>query len=144
MKPEQPNGNNPERRRSPRLGLRLWVKFKTIVNGKISEAFENFSDNISAGGLGIRRQQPFSKQQMMMIRLFLPPEKKWEKIKENATYIGDEALEIMARSRVVWCSPVNPNEFRIGLEFLELDRYSQERLREFLMELADETEQPEK
>lgn len=143
MTPEASTRPLKDRRRFPRIPLKLCVKYKTIVNGKLSDSFENHTDNLCAGGVGVRSPHPFEPRQMMMVHVLLPPEEQWPAVQEHYCYTEDDGILVVARAHVVWCSPVNENEYRLGLEFVELDHHSRERLKRFLAELKHGPEPPQ-
>jgi c-di-GMP-binding flagellar brake protein YcgR len=117
-----------EKRKCARREFKLWVHYKVIHNGKISDKLESLTQDLSAGGVGLKADHELQPGQMMMITLYLPPENKRFSLEE--TLITDEAncLPISILSRIAWCKEEQEKEFRFGAQFIELDEISRELL----------------
>lgn len=131
MVTEERNHPDPERRRYPRRNFSLPFHYKSIQGGRISQPGEGKSQDLGAGGIGALFMEPLESGQKLMLTIFLPKEM-FRGSSTSQTATDDKALPVSIFARVVWCTPTPDNRYRAGIQFLELDRYSCERMKNFL------------
>ncbi len=114
-----------ERRRHPRLPIRVDVHCNSFQEGKVFLRVSSQSDDLGAGGLSLTANQPVPPGLKMLVSFFLP-------------FKGGEAspepvqsLPVIARARVAWCLLMDRN-YRLGLEFKEINPYSRDLFQTFL------------
>lgn len=132
MVAEDINNDIYEKRRFPRETLKVWVHYKTFKNGKISDPLESLTDNISAGGLGLRSDKEINPGQMIMVTLYLPPEESRKEAQDTMIFEESMCVPVSVLSKVAWCQTASDNEYRFGVQFLEMDDYSRSVLKMYL------------
>ncbi len=121
-----------DRRRYPRKPLKLKAYFKFVSRGKVSQIFESRTEDLGAGGVGLMSEIAMPVGEMLMLSLWLP----WRSSNEEEDRGGlgnEDCIQVAVVSRVVWCSPSQEKFYRVGVEFLELDNYSRQQLKAFLI-----------
>ncbi len=121
-----------EKRKFPREDLKLWVHFKTISHGKISTPLESLSENIGSGGVGLITDQELEPGQMLMLTLYLPPEESRKTVEDTLIFEENMCIPISVLAKVAWCKKVQDDEYRFGVQFVELDDYSRSLLKLYL------------
>lgn len=131
------SSSSAERRKFPRKPIKMWVNFKTFEQGKIFRSQETISMDVSAGGMGIWSIKRMDRGQVLVVNLFLPPKGKRlksEDLNEALYYSGEEGIWIPVFSQVAWCAPLplRTEEFRLGVQFVQMDPRGQESFDDFL------------
>jgi c-di-GMP-binding flagellar brake protein YcgR len=96
----------------------------------ISKPQASKSGDMSAGGLSLVCNRALDPDQLLLVTLYIPPEKSG--VVSKAKIPKGEMATVL--SRVAWCQP-SPNEeyFRLGIQFLDLAREDRQRLKSFLV-----------
>jgi hypothetical protein len=125
-----------ENRRYPRMRLKLPVQYKRLKKGEVSGPQASRAEDLGARGIAMRSDHPMRLGQLLMLTLYLPPEKQRNLVKEGAeTALSEKECEpVDVLSRVAWCAPFNEKEYMLGVEFLDPDPQHRSRLKEFLVE----------
>ncbi len=122
-----------EHRRYPRIQMKLWVHFKCLDKGTISQDLESLAEDLGAGGMAMRSDRKLQMGQLLMLTLYLPPEGKRES-SDTLIYSEKDSVPISILSRVVWCSAAADQEYLLGVQFLDLDRQDRKSLKAFLVD----------
>ncbi len=122
-----------ERRRYPRMPIKLQVSYKCIEKGIISKPEAYLAEDLGAGGVAMRSPRSLDLGQMLMLSLFLPPADDEGKDKDLNIITEEECVTVGILSRVAWCTSFREDGYLVGLQFLDLDRDDRRRLKDFLM-----------
>jgi hypothetical protein len=120
-----PMDENAERRRFPRLAINVGVHCNSFDEGRIVHQLSNYSENLGVGGLSVRSEKKLPQDLSLLVSFFLPIQRRSVILQPSVT------LPVIARSRVAWCRPV-AGDFLLGLEFLDINRYSRNIFKAFL------------
>ncbi len=121
-----------ERRRYPRMPIKLQVSYKCIEKGIISKPEAYLAEDLGAGGLAMRSPRSLDSGQMLMLNLFLPPADTEGTDKNLSIFTEEECVMVGILSRVAWCTAFREEGYLIGVQFLDLDRDDRRRLKDFL------------
>ena len=133
-----------ERRKYPRIPLKMWVHFQCLKEGDASPAsLESLAEDLGAGGLAMRSDLHLEQGQMLMVTLYLPPAAKRAQPDDTLIYAEGECLTAVVLSRVIWCRPLKDKEFMVGVKFLDLDGESRRSLKDFLKDYQLDQPNPE-
>jgi len=120
-----------ERRQYRREPLHLAVEFRALKKNVISKPQASKSGDMSAGGLSLVCNRPLEPDQLLLVTLYIPPEKAVAKPKVKVP-AGEMATVL---SRVAWCRPTSHDDyFQLGIQFLDLAREDRQRLKSFLVD----------
>jgi c-di-GMP-binding flagellar brake protein YcgR len=114
-----------ERRRHPRVPLKLRLAYQCLEKGNVSPAEKNLGKDLAAGGLAMSSKTPLVLNQLLMMTLYLPAAEKREEVEEG------QPVNIL--SRVAWCSR-RESDFEIGVQFLDMDRDDRKTMKNFLID----------
>ncbi len=125
-----------ERRRHPRILLKLWVHFTARIHGELARSCssESLSEDLGTTGLAMRSDQELAAGQTLTLTLFLPPKEKRTDASKTLIYPEDECLPTTIRSRVAWCRALPDQEYILGIEFLDLSPPDRIHLKSFLVD----------
>jgi hypothetical protein len=125
MPENQAETENTDRRRHPRLPIRVDVHCNSFQEGKVFLRVSSQSEDLGVGGLSLTATQPVPPGLKMLVSFFLPFKGETE---------DDEpvqSLPVIARARVAWCQLMDRN-YRLGLEFNDINPYSRDLFQSFL------------
>jgi len=124
--------SNSERRLYPRMPLAITVKYTSLRDGKMQNIFESLSEDLGAHGLSIRSTEEIARGQKLLISLFLPC--KIKRRRKSAHRRRKRYWSIFILSSVAWCRTLGKNQYRVGLQFLNVDGSSRKPFKQFLDE----------
>lgn len=108
-----------ENRRYPRKKMKLLVHYH-CVNDDATCAVETLSDNIGFGGLALWGEEKMSVGQLLMMTIYIPPEKNTTNQEQLEMITDDTCTPINVLSRVAWCRDENKQAVTMGAQFLHL------------------------
>lgn len=106
-----------EKRRFPRVKVRIPVRYKEVRDGAESVAVDSLTCDVSAGGLRFTTDKLISKARNLLLELDIP----------NLIH------PVKAVSRVAWVEKTNVDgHYEIGSEFMEITEKDRELIAKFL------------
>ena len=121
-----------ERRRYPRLPLKLNLSFQCLDKGNVSPLRKNAALDLGAGGLAMRSDRALPPDQLVMVNLFLPLPEIRDAAEKGMEAKEDDCTRVDILTRVAWCARAKPKGYLLGLQFLDLDRDDRKTLKKFL------------
>jgi c-di-GMP-binding flagellar brake protein YcgR len=123
-----------ERRRFPRKPMKLRVTYQCLAKDKISPKESHVAEDLGSGGLAMRSREPLPKGQIVMVTLFIPREERRAGAgAEVPDYSEEDCVGVNILARVARCVPEALGSYRVGVQFLDSDGQSRERLKKFLV-----------
>jgi hypothetical protein len=122
-----------ERRRYPRMPLRLRLSYQCLERGSVAPPEKNLAQDLAAGGLAMHCERVLPQGQLLMLQLFLPPAKAGAP-DTGTEYHEEESSVVSILSRVAWCAPARKGGFDLGVQFLDMDRDDRQTMKGFLGE----------
>jgi c-di-GMP-binding flagellar brake protein YcgR len=123
-----------ERRRFPRKPMKLRVTYQCLAKDRVSPKASHLAEDLGSGGLAMRSHEALPKGQIVMVTLFIPREERRAGSEtEVPDYSEAECVGVNILARVARCSPVGLGNYQVGVQFLDSDGQSRERLKKFLI-----------
>ncbi len=132
--PKKVSASGRDRRQYPRAPMKIQVNYKSVKKGQVSSLRKSLSQDLSAGGLGMESISKLQQGQMLAVNLFIPRGKKYVKVKEIQDFSQDECRITPVLCRVVYCASQRKNKYKLGIQFLDLDKENRKVLRDFLLQ----------
>jgi c-di-GMP-binding flagellar brake protein YcgR len=123
-----------ENRRYPRLNFKLWVHFRCLSKGEVSEPLESLAEDLGTQGMAMRSDHPLRVGQLLRTTLYVPPESRRKSAEETPIYEETDCLPVEILARVVWCNPLESGEYMLGIQFLDPNPAHRNRLKSFLVD----------
>ncbi len=123
-----------ERRRFPRKPVKLKVSYQCLSKDRVAPAESHLAEDVGSGGLAMRSRQNLTKNQMIMVTLQLPSPGSKVPDTELPDFSAVPCSGVSVLARVAWCKPEGPGNYLVGVQFLDTDGQSRERLKKFLVE----------
>jgi len=121
-----------ERRRYPRVLMKMAINFKTLRRGEVSRSMKSHSEDFGAGGLAMHSSQKMRRGQLLMLNLFIPVSGKMKRSNEIQDFTKTRCQTTSILSRVAYCLQVN-DTYKLGVQFLDLDKSNRKLLKAFLL-----------
>ncbi|NTV51955.1 MAG: PilZ domain-containing protein [Candidatus Firestonebacteria bacterium] len=123
-----------ERRRFPRKPMKLRVAYQCLAKDRISPKEAHVALDVGSGGLAMRSHEPLAKGQIVMLTLFIPLEERLAAAGgEVPDYSESDCVGANILARVARCTSLGLGDYQLGIQFLDADGQSRERLKKFLM-----------
>ena len=123
-----------ERRRYARRPMKLRVTYQCLAKDRISPKESHLAEDLGSGGLAMRSHEALPKGQIVMVTLFIPREElRAQRGDEVPDYSEADCVGVNILARVARCIPLGLGDYQVGIQFLDSDGQSRERLKKFLM-----------
>ncbi len=133
MKLRPANARKLERRRHPRFPLQVGVRCSPIRDGKLAQTLESMSRDLGAGGLALNSQVRLSAGETLIVSFHLPRKHTPEARNSPLTHVRHgKPMQVVIRSRVVWCEARQAEGYCFGVEFLIRDHHCHKPVKTFL------------
>lgn len=132
--PKKATASGRDRRQHRRASMKIMVNYKSVKKDQVSSLRKSHSQDLSAGGLGMHSISKLQKGQMLAVELFIPRGKKQVKAKQILDFSQDKCHTTPILCRVVYCAPTRNSKYKLGIQFLDLDKENRKVLRDFLLQ----------
>jgi c-di-GMP-binding flagellar brake protein YcgR len=123
-----------ERRRFPRKPVKLRVSYQCLSKDKVSPSETHLAEDLGSGGLAMRSRQSLLKGQIVMITLYIPRESRKLNDADVPDFSAAECVGVNVLARVARCTATGLGNYLVGVQFLDSDGQSRERLKKFLVD----------
>lgn len=123
-----------ENRKYPRIHFKLKVHFSPVEKGELPKPIRGKAEDMAAGGMAMQCLDYVEPGRYMTLNLYVPSVENLSVSEGTHDFSVKDCIPVTILSKVVWCRAMEPEGYRIGIQFCDIDQTKRKLLKHFLVE----------